>query len=171
MRAVAVACWLICVAAMGHAQERKIVELNSVRLYSPDAALRQRIGDDATPLGHYIEALQQEVAVFWEHAPQPKAKGLLVAVGVKPGKRVRAWCDPVDGEIPAETLSRLERRLGQVPALAVRQGPIAFALELKLWGQNPGRFPELPKAWVEAAKHSKAPLTIPDALFKVLWPE
>ena len=55
--------------------------------------------------------------------------------------------------------------------MAVKEGPIAFAVEIRLWGQKPGRFPEMPKAWVEAAKKSKEPLMVPDGLFKVVWPE
>ena len=55
--------------------------------------------------------------------------------------------------------------------MAVKEGPIAFAVEIRLWGQRLGRFPEMPKAWVEAAKKSKEPLMVPDGLFKVVWPE
>jgi hypothetical protein len=171
MRALAVAGALICLTTVGHAQEKSVVELNSIRMYLPDEDMRERVGDDATPLGNYVKALQKEAAAFWQNASQPKAKGLLVAVGVKPGKNVRVWCDPVDGEIPAETLAKLERKLGEVPAVAVRRGPIAFALEIKLWGQQPKNFPEAPKAWVDAAKKAKEPLTIPDSLFKVVWAE
>jgi hypothetical protein len=171
MRAVGVACWFACLAAVGHAQEKKVVELNSIRLYLPDATLRQRLGDDATPLAGYIKSLQKEGDAFWAKAEQPKAKGLLVAVGVKPGKKARVWCDAVDGEIPAETLARLEKKLAEVPAVAVQQGPIAFAVEIKLWGAKPEKFPEMPKAWVEAAKKSKERLLVPDALFQIVWPD
>ena len=170
MRALAVASGLICLTTVGHAQEKSVVDLNLVRLYLPDEVMRERVGD-ATPLAAYVKALQKEAAAFWEKAPQPEAKGLLVAVGVKPGRKARVWCDPVDGAIPVATLVSLERKLREVPAPAIKGGPIAFTLELKLWGQRPERFPELPKAWAEAAKKAKEPLMIPDALFKVVWPE
>jgi hypothetical protein len=169
MRAVVVVCGIACFAIVVQAQEKKVVELNSIRLYLPDKALRQRLGDDASPLADYIKALQKEAAAFWEKGEQPMAKGLLIAVGVKPGNKARVWCDAVDGEIPAETLTKLEEKLGGVPAVAVKEGPIAFAIEIKLWGQTPAKFPELPKAWSEAAKKSKEPLMVPDGLFKVIW--
>ena len=170
MRVFPIAClFLLC--AGGQAQEKKVVELNSIRLYLPDAALRQRLGDDVSPLVKYVKAIELETVMFWQKAEQPKAKGLLIAVGVKPDKKVKVWCDPVDGEIPADVLARLEKRLGDLPAVAVNQGPIAFALEVKLWGQKPGKFPEMPQAWIEAAKKSKEPLMVPDGLFKLLWPD
>ena len=171
MRAVAVVFLIVLCPLTGRADEKKVVDLNSIRLYLPDAALRQRLGADASPLAKYIKALQTELTAFWQKADQPKAKGLLVAVGVKPGKKSRVWCDAIEGQIPAEVLAKLEKRLAAVPAVAVKEGPIAFAVEIRLWGQKLGRFPEMPKAWVEAAKKSKEPLMVPDGLFKVVWPE
>src|SRR5207244_1633853 len=109
MRPVAAAFWLACLGAAGQAQETKVVDLNSIRLYLPDDALKQRLGDDASPLADYIKSLQKETAAFWDKAEKPKAKGLFVAVGVKPGKKARVWCEAVDGEIPAETLTKLEK--------------------------------------------------------------
>jgi hypothetical protein len=171
MRAVTAACWLACLVGAGQAQEAKVVDLDSIRLYLPEDALRQRLGEDASPLAAYIKSLQKETAAFWDKAGKPKAKGLFVAVGVKPGKKARVWCEAVDGEIPTETLTKLEEKLGEVPAVAVKQGPIAFAVEIKLWGQKPEKFPELPKAWREAGQKSKEPLMVPDGLFKVVWPD
>jgi hypothetical protein len=156
---------------VGQAQGTKVVDLNSIRLYLPDDALRQRLGNDAAPLAEYIKSLEKETAAYWDKAGKPKAKGLFIAVGVKPGKKARVWCEAVDGDIPAETITKLAERLDGVPALAVKQGPIAFAVEIKLWGQKPGKFPELPKAWRQAAKKSKQPLMIPDGLFQVVWPD
>jgi len=167
MRALAVASGLICLTTVGHAQEKSVVELNSVRLYLPDEDMRERAGD-ATPLANYVKALQKEATAFWEKAPRPEAKGVLVAVGVKPGKKARVWCDPVDGAIPVATLAQLERKLGEVPAVAVKRGPIAFALEINLRGQKPKEFPGAPKAWAEAAKKANKPLTIPDDLFQII---
>jgi hypothetical protein len=171
MRAVAAACWLLCIGAASQAQETKVVDLNSIRLYLPNDALKQRLGGDASPLADYIKSLQKETAAFWNKTEKPKAKGLFVAVGVKPGKKARVWCEAVDGEIPAETLTELDKKLAEVPPVAVKQGPIAFAVEIKLWGQKPEKFPKMPKAWSEAAKKSEKPLMIPDGLFKVVWPD
>jgi len=171
LRLIAIACLIACLAAPTQGQEKKMIDVNSIRLYLPDAALRERLGDDVSPLAKYIKALEKETATFWEKSEQPKAKGLLIAIGVKPGNKARVWCEAVDGEVPAEILAKLEKKLGEVSAVRVKQAPVAFAIEIKLWGQKPERFPEMPKAWAEAAKKSKAPLLVPDGLFKVIWPD
>jgi hypothetical protein len=171
MRVMAIVCLLVLFVQTSRAEEKKLIETNSIRLYLPDDKLRQRIGDDVDPLVNYIKALQKETAAFWEKADQPKAKGLLIAVGVKPDGKVKVWCDAVDGDIPTDLLSKLEKRLDEVPAVAVKRGPIAFAIELRLWQQQPVKFPEMPKAWIEAAQGSKEPLLVPDELFKVVWPD
>jgi hypothetical protein len=170
MRAVSLLVGLALSVAVGHAQEKKVVELNSIRLYLPDDKLRQRIGE-ADPLVTYIKAIQKEAETFWAKADQPKAKGLLIVVGVKPDKKAKVWCEAVDGEIPADTLTKLEKQLSEIAPVTVKDGPIAFAVEVKLSGQKPEKFPEMPKAWAEAAKKSKEPLLVPDGLFKVIWPD
>lgn len=150
--------------------EKKVVELNTVRLYLPDDILRQRLSN-ATILADYIKSLQNSVTAFWKNAEDVKAKGLLLAVGVSPERKARVWCDAVDGEISNEVLARLEKELGDVPPVAVKNGPIAFALELNLWGQKPQNFPETPKAWANAAQKAGRALGIPDELFTVVWPD
>jgi hypothetical protein len=132
--------------------------------------LRQRLGN-VEPLVAYIKAVQNETALFWAKEEKPNAKGLFIAIGVKPGKKSKFWCEAVDGEILAATLSKLEKRLAAVEPVAAKSGPIAFALEIKFRGQQPAKFPEMPKAWADAAKNIKTPLLIPDELFKVVWPD
>ena len=151
--------------------EKKIVEMNSLRLYLPDALLRQRLSDDVTSLARFVEALQREISVYWDKAGPPKAKGLIIAIGVKPNGKVRAWCEAVEGEIAADKLAELEKVLSQMPALAVKDGPIAIALQMSINGQIPAKFPEGPKVWADAAKQAREPLMIPDGLFKVIWPD
>jgi hypothetical protein len=171
MRVLVAACLFILAAASGQSPQKMVVELNSVRLYLPDADLRERLGDDVSPLAAYIKVVEKETATFLGNAKQPNAKGLLIAVGVKPGKKAKVWCDAVDGQIPADTITSLQLKLSKLPTLAVKHGSIAFAIEMKLWGQKPDKFPEMPRAWREAAQKSKEPLLIPDGLFKILWPE
>lgn len=147
------------------------VELNSVRLYLPDDELRRRLGDDATPLADYIQALVQATREHFAKSPEPQAKGLLIAVGVKFGKRSRAWCEAVEGKIPPTDLSGLEKALEKVPAIDVKEGPLAFAIELRLGAAKVKQFPVFPMAWSGVSKSSGKPLMIPDDLFKVIWPD
>ncbi len=167
MRILIAVCVLIFFATLGVGQEKKAVELNQIRLYLTDEVFSERVGGDVTALTNYIKALQKESAIFWEKVEQPNAKGLLIAVGVKPGNKAKVWCDFIDGKIPKDMIAKLEKKLTEVPAIAVKK-PIAFGLELKLWGQTPDKFPVFPQAWVEV---SKDPLMIPDELFPVIWPD
>ena len=172
MRVVATALLtlVLCTRLARAAGATNVVKLNSVRLYLPDATMKERV-TDIGPLAEYVKALQHEAAAFWQSAPRPAAKGLLVAVGVRPGQTARVWCDGVAGDIPADTLASVRAALEHVKPVSVKNGPIAFALELGLWDQMPAEFPVMPNAWADAAKRSKRPLSVPDELFKVIWPE
>jgi len=65
-----------------------------VRLYLPDSELHRRLGDDATPLADYIKVLVSTTTEFWKKSAEPEAKGLLIAVGIKPGKRSASGATP-----------------------------------------------------------------------------
>ncbi len=98
-----------------------VVELNSIRLYQPQDVLQQRLSGGAAPLSNYIKALQKSATDFWVSADPPTANGFFVAVGVKPDKTAKVWCEAVDGEIPADVIAKLEKKLGEVRAVAIKQ--------------------------------------------------
>lgn len=170
MRTGLVAFALFLCAGLAPAEGQGMTKLNSIRLYVTDAKLRERAGD-VGPLAEYIQSLRREADAFWAAADRPDADGLLVAVGVRPGGKSRAWCEPVGGDVPPATLDKLAAALAKVEPVRVKGGPIAFAMELGLGGRMPAEFPVMPRAWTEAAKRSKEPPTVPDGLFKVIWPE
>ena len=95
----------------------------------------ERLADNGSSLHSYAVSLREEMDDFWVQAGRPKAKGLLVVVGVKPGKKARVWSDAVDGEVSAETLAQFEKKLGEVPTIALQEGPIALTFEINLSGQ------------------------------------
>jgi hypothetical protein len=142
----------------------------TVRLFQPNPILVARIGDSAAPLAEYIKALDARNTTFWKSAVSARPKGLLIAVGVKPGKVARVWCEPVEGTVPKDTLARLEEALASVPPLEVKGGPLAFALEVTLAEPGPRAFPELPLAWQKVSTEARSPLLVPDGIFAVLWP-
>lgn len=154
-----------------HAGQSMLIDFSRVRLYLPDDILSQRLGGDASILADYIAMLEKAAAAFWAEFAEPKAKGLFVAVGVCGYNKTKVWCEAVGGEIPGELLANLEKVLGEVPAFAAPEGPIAFAIEAGLWHQTADEYPALPHAWVVACTGSDDPLMIPDELFKVIWPE
>ncbi len=96
----------------------------------------------------------------------------MIAVGIKSKKVTHVWCEAVDGEIPPEVLLRLEIELEKVEAIDLKQGPIAFAMEINFLGRKPDEYPEFPSKWLEAAKKEEMKLLIPpDELFKKIWPD
>jgi hypothetical protein len=160
---------LIAVSPL-EAQEKRAAIVSRIRLYLPDAELRRRLGE-AKPFADYIRSLESELVSFWGENPQPAAKGVLVAVGVRPGRKSKIWCEAVEGGIQPEVLSKLEEKLGTVPPIEVNEAPIAFALDVQLHDAASDKFPKIPKVWSDTVKSSKRPLSVPDALFEVLWPE
>jgi hypothetical protein len=152
-------------------EAKKVIDINQLRLYVPIAELRKRVGADTQPLADYVKALQKAAARCLEKEDLPRSRGLLIAVGLKPGKKVRLWCESVEGEMPARVLRKLERELARVEAIEVK-GVMAFGLEMKVRGHKAKKYPTFPEAWLQAALRSKAKvLSPPDELFKVLWPD
>jgi tetratricopeptide (TPR) repeat protein len=156
-------------SAADAADKAKVVALHQLRLYVPTRELSKRIGDDVDPLVKYIKALERSASRCLEKEKLPGAKGLLIAVGIKPDKKSRVWCQSVEGEIPAEVLRKLEKELAKVKPIAVK-GVMAFGMEAKVRGQEVEKFPAFPTVWLEAAKRAKTKLLVPpDELFKVIW--
>jgi hypothetical protein len=61
---------------------------------------------------------------------QPKAKGLLIAVGIKSKKTTRVWCEAVEGEATMELLQLLEKELAKIEAIDLKKGPAGFAMDV-----------------------------------------
>ncbi len=166
-----IALW-VCLASTAWCQEPKPADLNQLRLYVPIPQLEDRFGKDIEPLAKYIKALEKRAGEILAKGKQPRAKGLLIAVGIKSKKNTRIWCQAVEGDAPAALLQGLEKELAKVEAVDLKKGPAAFAMEVNLFGQRPDRYPEFPQNWLEAAKKSGTKLLLPpDELFKVIWPD
>jgi tetratricopeptide (TPR) repeat protein len=152
-------------------KERKDFEHKQLRLYVPIPELPKRIGEDVEPLANYIKSLDDPIQ-RWLEKEKPQAKGLLIAIGIKSGKKSRAWCQSVEGDIPADALQRLEADLGKVQTIELKKQPVAFGMEVVIRGQKVEKFPEYPTVWLDALKKSKGKIIIPpDELFKEIWPD
>ena len=152
----------------------------SLRLYQSSDELYACFGNDPKPLVAYAKNLEVQAAA-WEKLLRPPAQGLLIVVGLKPGKRSRIWCESaLSGNIDPEAIKTLERELAILPAPEVR-GPVAFAVQMRLLGRevevqrssadDAKGFPEFPKRWAELAARRGQPLKIPEDVFRALWPD
>jgi hypothetical protein len=108
----------------------------------------------------------------WVVKEKPPANGLLIAIGIKAGKKSRVWCEAVEGDVPVAALTRLEKELGKVATVDLKKEPMAFGLEIVIGDRKVEEFPLFPAAWLDAAKKSKVEVIVPpDELFKVIWRE
>ena len=146
------------------------VSFGQIFLFNPDDQLVKR-GFDAEAAGAYFRDLVKAASAVLAGCQQQDAHGLLIAVGVKPGKKVRVWCEAVEGSLSQETLKKLESELEKVPTLNTRKGPVAFVLTGSLWGRDMKEFPQFPAVWIDATKGSRKAMTVPDGLFKIIWPD
>lgn len=150
--------------------EEKVYLGTDVVFYNPNAQLLER-SVDVTSFSDYIGRLEKAAISILADYARPDARGLLIAVGVKPGKKVKVWCEAVEGEIPEMILRKLEAELEKIPTLDIKKGPIAFSLAGPLWNRTVKEFPKLPDAWMKACSSSGKDTTVPDGLFKIIWPD
>jgi hypothetical protein len=98
--------------------------------------------------------------------------GVFIAVGIKPSRRVRLWCEQVGGTLPEDVWPMLTELLdgaGTAVRPQVTAPPVAFALG-GLVGAGPSiGFPEAPRAWVDALARADEHVTVPDGLFGLVF--
>jgi hypothetical protein len=142
--------------------------LTNVILYNSDEQLTKR-GFDPEAAADYIKRLDKTASSVLAGSEKQDACGLLIAIGIKPGKKVRVWCEAVEGSLSDELLNKLAVELEKIPTLEIKKGPVAFALSGALWGRAVRELPRMPSSWAKASAASKKELSVPDGLFKVIW--
>jgi hypothetical protein len=149
-----------------------VAELNQIVLYVPIPELEERFGEDAAgKLSAYIKTLLRGASKILSINEKPKAKGILIAVGIKSNGRAKVWCQAVDGDIPQKLLQQLERGLAKVEPVDLKKGPAGFGMEVNLYGEKPSTFPRFPDVWLEADSNRKVVIVPPDDLFGIIWPD
>jgi len=75
-------------------------QLGLVRLYQPDSILKERL-PEAAELASYCKTLTWVGREYFGRLGQDfGSMGILIAVGIKPGQRIKLWYEQVDGDIP-----------------------------------------------------------------------
>ena len=149
-----------------------VFRLGSLRLYQADDELQMRLPDGVGEVAAYAQTLAWTCNEFLGRLGQdPGSMGVLIAVGIKPSRQVRLWCEQVGGVLPQDAWPVLTELLDGAGAAVRPQvtAPVAFALEgLVGAGPAPG-FPELPRAWVDAVSQADKHVTVPDGLFGLVF--
>jgi hypothetical protein len=147
-------------------------ERDPVFFYQPDAPLQARLASGGD-LAAYIKRLQAIGTAFFVSEKAPEI--LDVVVGVKPGKKVKIWLISSRRSREDKNLAGLRKKLEAVPACAVRQGPVAFALRWRIpsdafhLSQRELFQRPIPKEWRDAAGGHD--VSVPDGIFARIWPD
>jgi hypothetical protein len=144
-----------------------------IRLYQPDEVLEARLTEGVDGLAAYLQTLRWvTMSYFGQLGGDFGSMGVLVVVGVRPGRRVKFWCDQVEGKIPTDVwdvfVKLLEGAGDEVRPTVTR--PVAFAIAFLLGDGPPGDFPNAPSAWHHAATGHDS-LQVPDELFEIVFPD
>ena len=148
--------------------------INRIRLYQPDPILESRLTHGVAELAAYMKALKWVgIEYFGGLGRDFGSLGLLVVVGIKPGRRVKFWCEQVGGHLPADVwdvfVELLEGGGEELRPLVTE--PVAFAIEFLLGAGPSGDFPVGPTAWLQAATRHDDPLEVPDGTFEIVFPD
>lgn len=149
--------------------------LGGMRLYQPDDELAVRLPQGVGEVAAYAKTLAWVGTEYFGRLQRDFGSlGVLMAVGVKPGRKTMVWAEAVDGAIPPDVWDPFVGLLvgagsGVWPTV---NAPVAFALECVMGAGPTTAFPEIPRVWVEAARGTGGtdPLAIPDDLFTFVFP-
>jgi hypothetical protein len=137
--------------------------------YQPGEVLAQRLVSPAD-FRAFQEKVRRTVAEF---AAKQTLGGQAVSlfVAVRPGNQNRFWLQFTPGGVADYLKQDLLRSLQEIPPPAVKDGPVAYASNLLLWG-GPGRkdnlFSFMPVEWQHVLEPEGG--TIPDDPLSKVWP-
>ena len=89
---------------------------------SAHVATRGAIRNGLEADGGLRQRAEARVNAILVESETPTAAGLLVAVGLKEGRRARVWCQAVEGEVTPALIRTIEAELAQVPAPELNAG-------------------------------------------------
>ncbi|QIF01440.1 hypothetical protein [Roseimicrobium sp. ORNL1] len=160
----------LTLAGMAHGADG--FKTGGVILYQTNDVLLTR-APEVKVLAAYTKAIEAACHEYFTKEASPKSP-FYVVTAVKPGKVARVWfITPDEKEIAR--LEPLKKKLEALPAIAVKEGPVVFAIAdeatIKSDSQK-AENPPIPVEWQKAAaKSPKENLVIPDDLLALVWPD
>lgn len=136
------------------------MDLQSMALLQPENVISTRVA--VTDLGTLGTTLKTVVGRSEKTAG---AHGLVVAIIIKPGRQMRAWCEFVP-KSEHSAVTALEEELRTVAAPQVSD-VIAFAM---YFARKPVEIPQIPLAWRQVAPPEQS-VRIPEGIVAGLWPD
>lgn len=147
--------------------EKSGFETTNIVLYQPDDVLEKRL-PGAGHLAAYIEKFQVTAASMLAKETTPDT--LVIVVAVRPEGTSRVWL--MGSKLDEKTQASLLKQLGAIPAVEVKEGPVAFAICATIaGGPEFTEVPPLPPEWKKAAEKLPQPVAIPDGILDDVWPK
>jgi len=159
--------------------ETSTFELDSIVLLNPMEEFGQRTGS-VTVVAGYINNIKAAFGKIADtaYADDKTPHNGLIAVAVRPNGTSKFWVD-IGDESQEELATKLQQAMPESGTPQVTGGPIAFMLNIKIWGgvEKPKteqasavQQPSMPIQWNEALGDNEKPLQIPDGLLPLVWP-
>lgn len=143
---------------------------DSIGFIQSQSELNARLGDTSV-LKDYVKVFASAVQSALAGADRGDARGLLIAVGLRPGKKIKVWTEAFEGTLPEATLKKLDETLARVLAIDVAGGPVAFVIKGSLWDRKAERYPGSPAVWNMVKDAAGKPATSLEEIFAIIWPE
>jgi hypothetical protein len=143
-------------------------------LYQPDEVLTARL-PGAKEFAVYVKQLEAVAADFFGASKTPES--IQIVVAVRPGKQAHVWFISTKRAGDAKDFDPLRAKLEAVTPIAVRGGPIAFAISAKIAGGDGDNAPDvkdfkppIPKEWTDATRDAQSDIPVPDGFLDAVWP-
>ena len=159
--------------------ETSAFEVDSIVLLNPMEEFGQRTGSVKVVAG-YIKIIKAAFGKIADtaYADDKTPHNGLIAVAVRPNGTSKFWVD-IGDESQEELATKLQQAMPESGTPQVTGGPIAFMLNIKIWGgvekpktekDSAVQQPSMPIQWNEALGDNEKPLQIPDGLLPLVWP-
>ena len=141
----------------------------NVVLLQPSAVMEARVSNiDA--MADYIKAVEAAAREGVAASGATQAVGGFIVLAVKPGQKSRVWLD-FDALLDLSIRKQITERVKAIPAFAVTEGPVVFALKVATWdGKESKRVAPSPPEWKQKVKPGSKPMEI-GKLVEKAWNE
>jgi hypothetical protein len=145
----------------------KAAAMIHIVLFNSDADFAES-GISAYTLSGYMDDIGNAVSEVLSAHAELGADGLLVAVAVRPGSRVKVWCEAAEDGFNPSVLRAIEDELEKVRPPLVRAGTVAFSMSGPRWSAAAEGSPGFPKAWTDVVDRTNRSMTM-DEILAILW--
>jgi hypothetical protein len=160
------ACVLLAAGALC-AWAAEPITRSGVVLLQPSSVLEERVASlDA--MAQYIQSVESAAKEGVLASPSKRPSAGFIVVAVRPGQRARVWLD-FDASPNFQTSRQIVAKVGVVTPFEARNGPVVFALKVRLWdAPESRRVAPSPSEWKAATQAAGRALEL-DEMIEAVW--